>query len=1367
MTEAIAMAPEAVALATLAALPQPVFSFAADGRLLLANPAGRTAAGLAAEGGLDLAAVALRLAERGELGAGEPAALAAALLAETGPDPSRRVLRRATDGAWQEVRSLPLAGGGQLLLLQTLAEPPLGAVLTPLPGGVVVMDAADRLIFANPAAARLNGLPPEVLRPGMTMEAILELLAATGELDAAELAAIRVRRAARPEGASSIYVRRRPDGRTLRSCSSPIAGGGRVLELADITEQVRAGEEAQQRAAGLQLMLEHMRHGICLFDAGHRLVVANTLAHRLTGLPPEAMRPGRHIHELLQEQVARGVFGEGEAAQAAFARNLALDRSRQTRRIRPGPEGTTLEVITEPTPDGGYVVTFSDVTAHVAAEEAARAQAALLQATLETMRHGVMLFDRDRRLRFTNSLAAELAGHAPGWVRAGVSIAELLDDLLANGEFANAPEMRQRAVELRHVDRSRPRRNLRNKADGRVIEIRSEPLPDGGFVLTHTDVTPLARAEAEARRRADELQLIQDSIRHGHALYGADRRLIAANRLAAMHSSLSPEELLPGRSFDELVELQRRHGAFGPPDSPAAAAEVARILAFDRRLPDRYRRPLADGRVIEVSSDPTPGGGFVITWSDIAAQVQAEAAAVARTALLQTMQETMRHGIALFDADGRLITANRLAARLAGVAEQALAPGATHASLTAAQLAAGVFGSGEAAADEALRLRQADRRQRQQHQREMPDGTVVESSSDPMPDGGFVITWSDVTALVRAERAAEQRAATLQAMMENMRHGVALFGPDARLLAANRLIEEFSGFAPGAMRPGRSYVELSTEQLARGVTGDPALDADLATRSWTADRSRPHRYTRPGRDGRILDVASNPMPDGGFVVTITDITALARAEAEAQRRAGQLAVLLETIRHGVGLYGPDRRLILRNRLCYDISGAPEGGIEPGMTLAEVAAQQLNSGSLGPPEEGQAIVDFILGIDRSKPHRYQRRTPDGRLIEVLSDPTPDGGFVITFSDITALAEAEAEAASRAAMLQDALDTMRHGFILYGPDRRIRVANSLAVTYGGLQPEDVRPGITLDEGLRQQHARGAFGPEPEASAILRERAGRDRSRPFRTTRRLADGRVTEVSSDPTPDGGVIVTFSDITALVRAETEALERAATLKVAMDSIRHGMAFYGPDRRLRLANRLANRDYGLPELSGRSGELFDDLVCEQLQLGLFGEGQAAARMAAGVIGYDRSRPLRYQRRMPDGRVLDISSDPTPDGGFVITHSDVTELAEAKADASARAATLQAMLDNLRHGISYFGPDHRLIAHNALAEALIGAGPMTPGMSLAELVRLQQLQGLLDEAAAGEQALGPDAMIDRSRSIRYLRETPDGRRLEVSSNPTPD
>ena len=133
------------------------------------------------------------------------------------------------------------------------------------------------------------------------------------------------------------------------------------------------------------------------------------------------------------------------------------------------------------------------------------------------------------------------------------------------------------------------------------------------------------------------------------------------------------------------------------------------------------------------------------------------------------------------------------------------------------------------------------------------DGRVIEIAVDPTPDGGFVATYSDVTALIRAEAEASRRAAVLQVMLDNMRHGICYYGPDRRVIAANALVAELGGYTLDQPLVGTLLDDLIAAQLRHGtVGGDARSTAEMALR---LDRSRPTRYVRPDVQGRVIDLS--------------------------------------------------------------------------------------------------------------------------------------------------------------------------------------------------------------------------------------------------------------------------------------------------------------------------------------------------------------------------------------------------------------------------------------------------------------------------------------------------------------------------------
>jgi Na+/proline symporter/signal transduction histidine kinase len=127
----------------------------------------------------------------------------------------------------------------------------------------------------------------------------------------------------------------------------------------------------------------------------------------------------------------------------------------------------------------------------------------ILQTALDHVRQGIAVFDKDLQLVCWNRQFGEILDLPPALTRVGVG----LDDLLrhnarhdAIGQGVADDLVRERIA--RYVSVGEPIRE-RFTENGPVIEIRANPMPDGGLAMTATDVTPSVEA-AEALERANE-----------------------------------------------------------------------------------------------------------------------------------------------------------------------------------------------------------------------------------------------------------------------------------------------------------------------------------------------------------------------------------------------------------------------------------------------------------------------------------------------------------------------------------------------------------------------------------------------------------------------------------------------------------------------------------------------------------------------------------------------------------------------------------------------------------------------------------------------------------------------------------------------
>ncbi len=115
--------------------------------------------------------------------------------------------------------------------------------------------------------------------------------------------------------------------------------------------------------------MDNVPLGIAVFDAGLRLITSNTRYNGLLALPSDLVRPGTALFDIALFMAERGDLGVGDAARLAIERINVLTSSPTTITQRLGNAGQVLEFHSSRLPDGGLVISFSDVTARVRAEQ--------------------------------------------------------------------------------------------------------------------------------------------------------------------------------------------------------------------------------------------------------------------------------------------------------------------------------------------------------------------------------------------------------------------------------------------------------------------------------------------------------------------------------------------------------------------------------------------------------------------------------------------------------------------------------------------------------------------------------------------------------------------------------------------------------------------------------------------------------------------------------------------------------------------------------------------------------------------------------------------------------------------------------------
>ncbi|MGO3925807.1 hybrid sensor histidine kinase/response regulator NahK/ErcS' [Pseudomonas sp. QLc11A] len=435
------------------------------------------------------------------------------------------------------------------------------------------------------------------------------------------------------------------------------------------------------------------------------------------------------------------------------------------------------------------------------------------------------------------------------------------------------------------------------------------------------------RAETAHQHLIDAIESISDAF----VLFDAEQRIVLFNSRFKAFWSNSRVRINAGMRLTEVKRLMMNNALF---------TEEPRGHADENLL---YR--LQNGRWLQVSERPTQEGGRVILFTDItdvklSETVRREQAVAQKSHLLQRAVDNLSQGVAMVSAEGILELWNRRFLELSG-----LAPVAAHRPFA------------EVIADSELNLltpasRDGNGRPVRECEQRLYDGRVLEIRTHPLPTGGFVNTFTDITERYQHAEALSESEHWIRLITDHVPALIAYLNADLVYEFTNKVYEEWYCWPRGVML-GQSLREVHSEQhyqrlepyVARALAGESVTFEFAETNVNNQERYMLRSYV-PNRlaSGEVV----------GIFVLIRDITERRRTaealhqayqnlELRVRERTAELTTLNDQLLREI-----DERRLVESRLREAKQEAEQANLSKTKFLAAVShdlLQPLNAARL--------------------------------------------------------------------------------------------------------------------------------------------------------------------------------------------------------------------------------------------------------------------------------------------------------------------------------------------------------------------------------------------------------------------------------------
>ena len=289
------------------------------------------------------------------------------------------------------------------------------------------------------------------------------------------------------------------------------------------------------------------------------------------------------------------------------------------------------------------------------------------------------------------------------------------------------------------------------------------------------------------------------------------------------------------------------------------------------------------------------------------------------------------------------------------------------------------------------------------------------------------------------------------------------------------------------------------------------------------------------------------------------------------------------------------------------------------------------------------------------------------------------------DMSALEQAHAQLERQMQAHARTLDQLPTAVAIFDANRRLVFHNAAYQTLWSLDPNYLQQKPLDDEILDRLRAARRL---PEQADFRAWRKGLFTAYHSLETDEqvwyLPDNRTLHVVTNPNGQGGVTYLFDDITERARLESQVNALARVQSETLDHLREGVAVFGSNGRLKLANPAIGDLWQIEPARLTSSLHIDDFTAACMAYyANEGDWRDLRQAVAGVS--DARTGLQRQMQRRDGLIIECMSVPLPDGATLITFTDITasfNVEKALKDRNEALTQAESLRADFVHHVSY-------------------------------------------------------------------------------------